>query len=144
MLALAAAAAAQWTGPHTEEYRGRGNYCGGGYAIRLARGERALTLPQDTGGQGVKLILGGGEVNIHSGVRPEPGRPVTRYRGGTVVTEQRDGRDVAYTVADQTSFALGLTSDSFRGFKRDGWFFTKANFAEGADKGARCLAAFSY
>ena len=36
-------------------------------------GERALMLPQDTGGQGVRLVLSGGEVNIHSGVRPEPG-----------------------------------------------------------------------
>jgi hypothetical protein len=46
LFALAAAAAAQWTGPHTEEYRGPGYFCGGGYAIRLARGDRALILPQ--------------------------------------------------------------------------------------------------
>jgi hypothetical protein len=142
--ALAAAAAAQWTGPRTEEYRGPGNYCGGGYAIHLSKGERALTLPQDTGGQGVRLVLGGGEVNIHSGVRPQPGKAVMRYRGGTVVTQQNEGEGVAYIVADQTNFALAVTSNAFRGFRRDGWFFTKANFASGADEGARCLAAFSY
>lgn len=144
MLALAAAMAAQWTGPHTEEYRGPGNYCGGGYAIHLSRGERALTLPQDTGGQAARLVLGGGEVNIHSGVRPQAGKVVTRYRGGTSVTQQNDGGEIVYIVADQTSFGLAVTSSAFRGFKHDGWFFAKANFAEGADQGAPCLAAVSY
>lgn len=145
LLALAVAAAAQWTGPRTEEYRGPGNFCGGGYRVLLTRGERALVLPQDTGGQGVRLVLAGGrEVNIHSGVRPERGPVVIHYRGGTAVTEQSDGGAVAYVVADQTSFALAVTSDAFRGFKRDGWFFAKANFAEGADEGAHCLSAYSY
>jgi hypothetical protein len=82
-------------------------------------------------------------VNIHSGVRPEPGPVVMRYRGGTAVTQQGDG-GVSYVVADQTSFALRVTSSAFRGFKRDRWFFTKANFAEDSDQGARCLAAYSY
>jgi hypothetical protein len=66
------------------------------------------------------------------------------YRGGTAVTEKGGGGEVSYIVADQTNFALRVTSNAFRGFKRDGWFFTKANFAAGADEGARCLAAFSY
>jgi hypothetical protein len=144
LLALAAAAAAQWTGPRTEEYKGPGNFCGGGYRIVLARGDRALVLPQDTGGQGVRLVLAGREVNLHSGARPEPGRVVMHYRGGTAVTEQSDGAGVAYIVADQTSFALRVTSDAFHGFKRDSWFFTKANFAEGSDEGVRCLSAYSY
>ena len=142
LLALALAAQGQWTGPRTEEYRGPGNYCGGGYRVSLARGERALTLPQDTGGQGVRLVLSRGEVNIHTGVRPQPGPVVMRYRGGTAVTQQNDG-GVSYTVADQTSFALGLTSTAFKGIKRDGWFFAKANFAEDSDREANCLAAFS-
>jgi len=47
-------------------------------------------------------------------------------------------------VADETSFALGVTSNAFRGFKRDRWFFTKANFAEDSDRDASCLAAYSY
>ena len=145
LLALALAAQGQWTGPRTEEYRGPGYFCGGGYRVSLARGERALVLPQDTGGQGVRLVLAGGrEVNIHSGVRPEPGPVVMHYRGGTAVTQQNDGGGVAYVVADQTSFALAVTSNAFRGFKRDGWFFTKANFAEDSDRDARCLAAYSY
>ena len=144
LLAFALAVQGQWTGPRTEEYRGPGNFCGGGYRVLLGRGERALVLPQDTGGQGVRLVLAGGrEVNIHSGVRPEAGPVVMRYRGGTAVTQQHDGADVAYVVADQTSFALAVTSTAFRGFKRDGWFFTKANFAEDSDRDARCLAAFS-
>ena len=91
LLALALAAQGQWTGPRTEEYRGPGNFCGGGYRVALTRGERALVLPQDTGGQGVRLVLSGGEVNIRSGARPEPGRVVMRYRGGTAVTQQSDG-----------------------------------------------------
>lgn len=146
MLALAVAAAAQgqWTGPRTIEYRGPGNFCGGGYLVALGKGERALVLPQDTGGQGVRLVLSHGEVNIHSGIRPQSGPVVMHYRGGTDVTQLSDGGAVSYVVADQTSFALGVTSSAFRGFKRDGWFFAKANFAEDSDQGANCLAAYSY
>ena len=107
------------------------------------RRERALVLPQDTGGQAVRLVLSRGEVNIHSGVRPEPGPVVMLYRGGTAVTQQNGG-GVSYTVADQTSFALGVTSDAFRGIKRDGWFFAKANFAEDSDRAGSCLSAYSY
>lgn len=150
LMALAAAAMAQsaggqWTGPRTEEYRGPGYFCGGGYAIHLARGDRALILPQSAGAgvQGARLVLGGREVNVWSGARPEPGRVVIRY-GGTAVSEQPDGPGVAYTVADQTDFALRLTSAAFHGFKRDGWFFAKANFHDGADERVHCLAAVSY
>jgi hypothetical protein len=143
LMVLAAAALAQWTGPRTEEYRGPGNFCGGGYAIRLAKGDRALVLPQDTGGQGVRLVLAGREVNVHSGVRPQPGRVVAR-RGGSAVSEQSDSGRTAYIVSDATSFGLSVTSDAFRGFKRDSWFFAKANFAEGADERVNCLAAYSY
>jgi len=143
LLAFAAAALTQWTGPRTEEYRGRGNFCGGGYRVLLARGDRALVLPQDTGGQGVRFVLAGREVNLNTGVRPEPGRVVMHYRGGTAVTEQSDGGGVTYVVADQTSFAMRVTSDAFRGFKRDSWLFNKANFSEGSDEGVRCLAAYS-
>src|SRR5881409_792577 len=128
LLTFAAAALATWTGPHTEEYRGPGYFCGGGYAIHLMRGDRALILPQDTGGQGARLVLAGREVNVHSGVRPEPGPVVARVRG-SAVTQQPDGAGVAYSVSDQTDFALRLTSDAFRGYKRDGWFFTRANFS---------------
>ena len=64
------------------------------------------------------------------------------YRGGTAVTQQSDG-GVSYIVADQTSFALRVTSTAFRGFKSDSWFFAKANFADGADERVGCLAAFS-
>ena len=144
LLALALAAQPQWTGPRTEEYRGPGYFCGGGYAVHLGKGERALVLPQDTGGQGVRFVFSQGEVNVHSGVRPEPGPAVMHYRGGTAVTQLNDGGGVSYVVADQTSFALGVTSAAFRGFKRDGWFFAKANFAEDSDRTANCLSAYSY
>jgi hypothetical protein len=143
LMALAAAALVQWTGPRTEEYRGPGNFCGGGYRVLLARGDRALVLPQDTGGQGVRLVLAGREVNVRTGARPEPGRVVLRY-GGTAVMQQSAVGSISYIIADQTSFALRLTSDAFRGFKRDRWFFNKANFAEGADEQVRCLSAYSY
>lgn len=145
LFALAAAAAAQWTGPHTEEYRGPGYFCGGGYAIRLARGDRALILPQGQVAQGARLVLGGREVNIWSGAPREAGPVVVRYRGAAV-TQSHGEPGVAYVVGDDTDsgFALRLTSDAFRGIKRDGWFFTKANFADGADDSVPCLAAESY
>jgi hypothetical protein len=142
LLALALAAQGQWTGPRTEEYQGPGYFCGGGYAIHLLKGDRALVLPQSAsaGVQGVRLVLGGREVNIWSGASRQAGRVVVRY-GGTAVSEQSDG---GYTVADQTDVALRLTSDAFRGFKRDGWFFTRANFSSTAENRVRCLAAVSY
>lgn len=145
LLALAAFAAAQWTGPHTEEYRGPGYFCGGGYAIQLVRGDRALVLPQSAsaGVQGVRLILGGREVNVWSGASRTPGHIVMRY-GGTAVAELNDSGEVSYNITDQTDFALRLTSGGFRGFRRDGWFFTRANFRSSAENRVRCLAATSY
>ena len=77
-------------------------------------------------------------MNIHSGVRPEPGPVVMRYGGGTAVTQQNDGGgDRLRRRRPDAASRLRVTSDAFRGFKRDGWFFTKANFAEDADRGAR-------
>jgi hypothetical protein len=143
LLAFAAATLAQWTGPRTEEYRGPGNFCGGGYAVRLAKGDRALILPQGQAVQATRLVLAGREVNILTGARPEPGKLVLRY-GGSAVTQQNDGGSIAYIISDQSPYGLRITSDAFRGFKRDGWFFAKANFAEAADERVRCLPAFSY
>jgi hypothetical protein len=144
-LALAMAVQGQWTGPHTEEYKGPGYFCGGGYAIHLAKGDRALILPQSTGAgvQGARLVLAGREVNVWSSAPPERGPVVIRY-GGTAVTQQGGGGQVSYTVADQTDFGLHLTSDYFRGFKRDGWFFAKANFSSTVENRVSCLAAYSY
>jgi hypothetical protein len=88
-------------------------------------------------------VLGGREVNIWSGAPHAPGRLVVRY-GGTAVTEQNDGGQVAYTVSDETDFGLRVTSGAFRGFKRDGWFFANANFMNGIDDRVSCLAAYSY
>lgn len=145
LLTLAAFAAAQWTGPRTEEYRGPGYFCGGGYAIHLVRGDRALVLPQSAsaGVQGVRLVLAGREVNVWSGASREGGRLVMRY-GGTAVTEQSDGGQISYAVNDQTDFALRLTSDGFHGFRKDGWFFLRANFSSAAENRVHCLAAVSY
>jgi hypothetical protein len=143
LLTLAAAALAQWTGPRTVEYVGPGYFCGGGYAVSLASGDRALVLPQLTGGQGVRFVIGGREVNVHSGVRPQPG-PVVRRYPGTVVTQASDDGGIAYIVADDTSFALAVTSNAFRGYKSDRWFFNHANFADRADEAVTCLAGRSY
>lgn len=145
LLSLALVAQGHWTGPHTEEYRGPGYFCGGGYAIQLLRDDRALVLPQSAsaGVQGVRLVLGGREVNLWSGASREPGRVVLRY-GDTVVTEQREDGGVSYSVSDRTDFALRLTSSAFRGFRRDAWFFTHANFSSAAENRVRCLAAVSY
>src|SRR3954464_6584095 len=115
LLALVATAAAQWTGPRTEEYSGPGYFCGGGYAVHLARGERALILPQGQAPQATRLVLSGGEANLLTGAPHEPGKVVLRY-GGSGVTEQSDGGGVAYIISDETPFGLRITSDAFRGF----------------------------
>jgi hypothetical protein len=145
MILLAfAAALAQWTGPRTVEYTGPGYFCGGGYAIHLARGDRALILPQGHGGaQGARIVLAGREVNIWGGAPRQPGPLVLRYPSGAV-TQQREGAGIAYTVSDETDFGLHLTSDAFRGFKKDSWFFNRANFTDGVDERVECLAAVSY
>jgi len=144
LLAMSAAAAvAQWTGPRTEAYIGPGYFCGGGYAVRLARGARALVLPQGRGAPGARIVLAGREVSIWSGAPREPGQLVVRY-GGTGVTQASGGNAIAYTVSDETDFALRVTSYAFRGFKRDGWFFSRADFSSGADERVRCIAAESY
>ena len=54
------------------------------------------------------------------------------------------GGGVVYTVSDETPYGLRLTSDAFRGYKSDRWFFTKANFAARADERVQCLSAYSY
>src|SRR3954451_24459878 len=116
LLAFAAAAAIQWTGPRTEEYNGPGLFCGGGYAIHLAQGDRALILPQGRGAQGARLVLAGREVNVWNGAPPQPGPLVLRFPGGAV-TQQTQGANIAYTVSDETEFGLRLMSGAFRGFK---------------------------
>ena len=142
LLALALAAQPLWTGPRTEEYKGPGTFCGGGYAVRLANGDRALILPQGQAPQATRVVMAGREVNIMTGAQHEPGRVVSRV-AGVIVTEQDDGGSVTYIVTDQTPYGLRVASDAFRGFKKDGWFVTKANFAADSDQGARCLAAYS-
>lgn len=143
LLALAAAASAQWTGPRTEEYQGPGYFCGGGYAIHLAQGERAMILPQGQAPQATRLVLSGGEVNIVTGARREPGRVVQR-NGPNSVVEQDDGGAIAYLISDETPYGLRVTSDAFHGFKKDRWFFKKAKFESDSDQSVSCLAAHSY
>src|SRR3954469_17532939 len=144
LLTLAAAAAAQWTGPRTVEYEGPGYYCGGGYAIHLARGERALILPQGHAPQATRLVLSGGEVNILTGVRAEPGNVVSRS-AGSMGTQQGGGRQRgAHVISDETPYGVRVSSGAFRGYKRDRWFFAKANFANGADQAVDCLSPRSY
>lgn len=142
LLAFAAAALAPWS-PQTVEFRGPGYYCGGGYRVSLATGDRALVLPQGLAPQATRLVIAGHEVNVRTGAPAEPGTVVAHYPGGTV-TQVDDGNAVAYVVSNVTPYGLRLTSDGFRGFKRDRWFFSKANFAEGADSTVNCLAGRSY
>lgn len=145
LLALAAAIQLHWTGPHTEQYMGPGYFCGGGYAFQLGTGERALILPQGSGAevQGVRLVLSHGEVNIWTGVHPEPGRVVSHYAESAVI-EQNGGDGVSYVIANETDFGLRLTSSAFRGFKQDKWFFNHAIFSAAADHSVPCLPAYSY
>jgi hypothetical protein len=143
LLTLAAAAAAHWTGPRTEEYLGPGYFCGGGYRVLLKRGDRALILPQASGAPGARVIIAGRNVSVWSGAPQGPGRLVVHY-GGTAVREHDQAGQVGYSISDETDFGLHLTSEAFKGFKRDGWFFSRANFANGADEGVQCLSAHSY
>jgi hypothetical protein len=144
LMALAAAALVQWTGPRTLQYSGPGYYCGGGYRIQLSTGERALVLPQSqtAGVQSTRLVLSHGEVNVWSGARAEPGQVVLHYRE-TAVTEQNGNGGISYIVSNDTPYGLRLTSDAFRGFKQDKWFFNHANFSSGAENAAPCLSAYS-
>src|SRR4051812_37332498 len=142
LLALAVAAQPLWTGPRTEEYKGPGTFCGGGYAVRLANGDRALVLPQGQAPQATRVVMAGREVNIMTGAQHEPGRVVSRA-AGVIVTEQDEGGSVTYIVTDETPYGLRVASDGFRGFKKDSWFFAKANFRDGADEGVNCLSAYS-
>src|SRR5947209_19397673 len=119
LMMLVAAALTQWTGPRTEEYKGPGYFCGGGYAVHLTRGERALILPQGQAPQTTRLVLSGGEVNILTGARAEPGKIVLRY-GGSAVIEQNDGGGVTSLVSVQTPYGLRVTSGALRGCERRG------------------------
>jgi len=143
--ALAAAALLQWTGPRTVQYTGPGYYCGGGYRIQLASGERALVLPQSqtAGVQGTRLVLSHGEVNVWSGARAQPGRIVSHY-GDFVVSEQDEDASVSYIVSNETPYGLRLTSGAFHGFKQDKWFFSHANFSSEAENAVPCLSALSH
>jgi hypothetical protein len=144
LMALAAAALLQWTGPRTEQYSGPGYFCGGGYRVQLGSRERALVLPQSqtAGVQSVRLVLSHGEVNVWSGARAEPGHIVLRYRE-TAVTEQNGGGAISYIISNDTPYGLRLTSDAFRGFKQDKWFFSRANFSSRAENAVPCLSAYS-
>lgn len=144
LMALAAATLLQWTGPRTEQYSGPGYFCGGGYRVQLGNGERALVLPQSqtAGIQSVRLVLSHGEVNVWSGARAEPGQVVLRYRE-TAVTEHSGEGGISYIISNDTPYGLRLTSDAFRGFAKDKWFFSHANFASGAENAVPCLSAFS-
>jgi hypothetical protein len=122
---------------------GPGYFCGGGYRVALAKGDRALVLPQGQAPQATRFVISGREVNISTGAPPAPGKVVVRY-GDTAVTQQDYGKSVAYTVSNETPYGLSITSDAFGGFKHDGWFFTKTNFAQGADQSVPCLSAKSY
>ena len=53
------------------------------------------------------------------------------------VIEQTVGTGVSYLLTDDTTFGLRFTSAQFRGFKRDGWFFTKTVFDDGGDENDR-------
>ena len=141
MLTLAVALAAQWTGPRTLEYVGPGNYCGGGYQVRLSAGDRALVLPQGQAPQATRFVLTGREVNVMTGVKSEPGKLVAK-RGSTSVIQQEASDGVTYLVSDDTPYGLRITSAAFHGYQRDRWFFDRADFREGADEGD-CLAARS-
>lgn len=142
LIAMAAATLLQWTGPRTVEYVGPGYYCGGGYRVMLAPGDRALVLPQGHAPQATRLVLGGREVNITTGAAPEPGKVVI-HDGAAAVTEHKVGAGVSYMVSDDTPYGLRVASGSFRGFTRDRWFFTKTVFDDGGDEND-CLSARSH
>jgi hypothetical protein len=142
LLAFAAAAAAQLSNSGPEVYTGPGWFCGGGYRIRLAARDRAVVQPQAGGASGAQLRLSGHDLSIWSGATGRAGPVVLRFRGGAV-TQGGDGGSIDYTVSDQTPYGVRVTSDAFRGFKRDRWFFSRANFDSAAEETVRCLAAGS-
>ena len=147
LLALAAAALAQWTGPRTVEYIGPGYFCGGGYArSRSAKGERALILPQGPGADRRRAwSCRRGEVNILTGARPgrrHGGHARTERHGGDPAERRRRRR--LYRRRPDAASHLRVTSAAFRGFKSDRWFFTKADFTDGADQTVACSLPTAY
>jgi hypothetical protein len=141
LLTLAATAAlTQWSREGQEIYTGPGWFCGGGYRIHLSTRDRVVAQPQAGGAAGAQLQLNGHQVSIWTGVQGGPGPVVSRFRGG-VIHQGNDGPNVVYTVSDQTPYGVRVTSDAFRGFKRDAWFFSRANFDSDQEEAVRCLAA---
>ena len=72
----------------------------------------------------------------------ETGIKLVAKRGSTSVIQQEASDGVTYLVSDDTPYGLRITSAAFHGYKRDRWFFDRADFREGADEGD-CLAARS-
>ena len=65
---------------------------------------------------------------------------VFRFRRGAI-HQANDGSNIVYSITDETPYGVRVTSDGFRGFKRDSWFFSRANFDAGAEEAVHCLAA---
>jgi hypothetical protein len=88
-------------------------------------------------------VLAGHEVNVWSGAINQLG-PVVQSYGDVAVIQGNDNGKIIYTVSDQTNYGLHLASDAFQGFRRDRWFFGRANFSSDAERGVECLSAYSY
>lgn len=141
LLTLAAGAAlAQWSREGQEIYTGPGWFCGGGYRVHLAPRDRVVAQPQAGGAAGAQLRINGRQVSIWTGVQGGSGPAVSHFRGG-LVRQANDGPNIVYTISDQTPYGVRVTSDAFRGFKQDAWFFSRANFDSDQEEAVRCLAA---
>lgn len=141
LLTLAATAAlTQWSREGQEIYTGPGWFCGGGYRVHLSAHDRVVAQPQAGGAAGAQLRLSGRQISIWTGVQDGAGPVVFRFRGGAI-RQANDGPNIVYSVTDQTPYGVRVTSDGFRGFKRDSWFFSRANFDADQEEAVRCLAA---
>ena len=141
LITLAAAAAlTQWSREGQEVYTGPGWFCGGGYRVHLSAHDRVVAQPQAGGAAGAQLRLSGRQVSVWTGVQGGAG-PVVSRGGGGGRHQAPDGPDMVYSVTDETPYGVRVTSDGFRGFKRDAWFFSRANFDADAEEAVRCLAA---
>jgi hypothetical protein len=121
-----------------QTFAGPGYYCGGGFLVRLEAGERVTFAPPEIDMALISIDLAGHRVDGTSGGGRGQGRIVRRISGG-VLRQAVEGGRITYTIDDRAPLLLRLSSRAFRGYPRDGWFFSRVNFDPPAERRVACL-----
>ncbi|QPQ56029.1 hypothetical protein IC614_05485 [Allosphingosinicella flava] len=118
---------------------GPGYYCGGGFLVRLEKGEQVTFTSQRIDTATISLDLAGRRVEATSSPVAPRGKRVQKIAEGILRQSSENGR-IFYVVDDQQPILLSITSPAFRGFTKDKWFFDRINFDPTAEKAVTCLA----